>query len=223
MPKHWKCWAEYLRHIPVWCKRFKYRRCWRIHSPFAYRFVREVIFATTADKACLATAQHMARHTHHDYAWQRYHRLVYRLARYQANRQAQREDTTPLRWVVITAHGQSSLIPYLEAAAQATPTLDINIQCYTPETFVHMAISMPDLLYIDGSLMAEHMGLWSLLTTAAPHTLLIIRSIYHTPVETALWQRLEHHSHTILTFDLYYMGLVLFHQGLSKEAHKLCF
>lgn len=223
MLSHAQRWGEYLHHLRVWLSRFGHRRCWRIHSPFAYQFVREVVFAapTAADKARLATALHSARHDYHDHTWQRYHRLVYRLALHQATHHT--TPSTPLRWVVIAPDGQSALLPYLHAAAAAMPTCDISVACYTPEAFAQAVPTLPALLYLDHTEADQLRTLWPLLATAVAHTLLIVRPIHHTPEATALWQCLEHHQHTVVTFDLYYLGLALFRKGLSKEAHKLCF
>lgn len=215
-------WREYGQHLGVWCRRFGHRRCWRIHSPSAYQFVRRVLFASpmAVDKPWLIKARHTARQHYADHTWQRYHRLVYRLACYQVEQVA---VDVPLHWAIVTPDGQSSLLPYLEAAAQRWAGRQIHVEAYTPERLLAAAES-PSLLCVDlADLLECERILWPALAAAQPHSLLFVRHIYHTPACYALWQRIEHHAQAVVTYDAYYWGLVCFGQGLSKEAHKLCF
>lgn len=219
MPNTTARWYEYLCYVRLWFRRFGHRRCWRIHSPSAYRFVREVIFASPSseEKALLTKAHRTARHAYADHSWLRYHRLVYRLARYQAT-----HTTTPLHWHIVTGEGQSSLLPYLQAAAERSPERSISIAASTPEAWA--TSPRPTLLYIDHPCPATYASiLWQAIASATADTLIIVRHIHRTPEATALWQRIEHHPHTTVTFDAHYWGLIRFAEGLSKEAHVLCF
>ncbi len=199
---------EYVHHTYVWVKRFRHRRGWSVQSPFAFRFIKEVLFANPKHPA-YATLAHIRR-AHGINSWARYDRLLLRLAAFAQPKTA-----------VIFGQNAAVVSQYVKAGHSSAEVFD------ETEDIGHMLTQMAHLSHIDYAYIDadQHAAAFAEAAIRKAHagSVIIIRHINRTPYMKQLWQCLEEDPRTVVTFDLYYLGIVLFRQGLSKEAHKVCF
>ena len=199
---------EYALHSLVWLSRFRYRRGWGIHSPFAYRFVHEVVFpdGNFAEYRTLADMRRSNGVT----TWPRYDRLFLRLAHF----------AKPGNVVVF---GRNAHIVSRYISCGHKPETMCSHNNNLNETLRSIeAMPSVDMLYVNDAAAAERLYN-AAIGRVQPESMMVIRGIGHDDALRRLWKRIEADDRTVITFDLYYLGIVMFRRGMSKEAFKVCF
>ena len=196
----------------VWIRRFRHRRGYGVHSPFAYSFLRGVVYE---------------RGTYYAYAaldglhpwWVRWlkayplqcSRLLFRLANYvhphtivllgdRPTERAYMAAAVPTaRWVTPDGMPPDGTSPHS-----------------TPSPLEHSA--PPDLLFVSH----EHLKPFHL-PPMPPASMVIAEGIHHDSDALAAWHRLQHDPQTVITFDLYDYGIILFGPRLNRQHYIVNF
>lgn len=224
---------NFLKRAYIWCKRFRYRKGYGVHSPFAFSLLTDVVYERRpyyAYEMLDELAESMGKVPRYS---RRVNRLLFRLVNY----------FRPERIVEVGTGGGISL-RYMAAGR-------VDADC------VSLCEEVPDeavsLLFdeckngrlqagpIKESLAKEleitpPIGLLHIAHTAdyaqvfekfLPHatekTLVVIEGIYESSAKRAWWKKVVNDPRTGITFDLYELGLVFFDKSKNKQHYIVNF
>lgn len=224
---------NFLKRAYVWCKRFRHRKGYGVHSPFAFSLLTDVVYeehpyyAYETLDALVASAGKAPRYS------RRVNRLLFRLV----NR------FCPERIVEVGAGGGISLL-YMAAGR-------VNADCVSlceeePDEAVCRLIDackngrlqtgpVMDSLRIEldltppiGLLHIAHTEDYAQVFEAfLPHatekTIAVIEGIHETSARRAWWKQVVSDPRTVVTFDLYELGLVFFDKSKNKQHYIVNF
>lgn len=188
--------VQLVRYPWIWLYRFRHRRGYGIHSPWAYSFVRDVILETTPFYAYsrLATC-----HPWRERWLFRYRltccRLLFRLANYADGRHfdiyaTTGEDVTPERTYISSAK-----------ASMAVSDRDGG--------------SVPDFVLVKSSFLPRY--------ELQPCKMLVLEGIHRNKENRQRWIAIKADPRTGCTFDVYTYGIVFFDLTLHKQHYIIDF
>ena len=188
-----------IRHPWIWFLRFRHRRGYGVHSPFAFGFINDVVYEHTAYYAYRELAQL------HPW-WVRWfrlypltcRRLLFRLANY--------------------VHPQTILLlgnrpverQYLSAAVTSARWIQEQDAKYRAA----------DLVFIAHEQLAKATDFIGKMPTTG---VMVLEGIHKGRQACRLWQQLQADSRTGITFDLYTYGILFFDPHLNKQHYNINF
>ena len=222
-----------LKRIYIWLKRFRFRRGYGVHSPFAYRLITDVVYerhpyyAYRELKALRSLSKHSSTYA------ERVDKLLFRLV----NRFA------PQR-VLEVGTGSGLSLCYLASARVGTKCVSLpgeDISSVVSEIvdrfqnisivpgplleILHQELSITpqvDMLHIahtsDYSQVFE-----KFLACRGEKKLVVIEGIYETEAKHEWWNQVVADERTGITFDLYDLGLVFFDHQKNKQHYVVNF
>ena len=190
-----KC--QFIRRPWVWLLRVRHRKGYGVHSPSAYAFLRGVVYETAA---YYAYAELDRLHPW----WQRYmlsysltcRRLLFRLANYIHPRTICILGSVPIEKAYLTA---------------AVPTADV-VQT--------LDATSPELIFVAREALAQ---LPQPLPKMAATGMLIVEGIYADAASHDRWRAICQDPQTVITYDLYTYGLVLFDRTKHPQHYIVNF
>lgn len=225
---------NFLRRIYIWFKRFRHRRGFGIHSPFAFGLVTDVVYEHYpfyAYEELKRVRRQLPRRS--EVYPERVDKLLFRLA----NR------FSPQR-VVEVGTGAGLSLRYLSAACwgaqcvslsgedvseavdkvvapckNATVVTGTLMEAFRRELAIEPGI---DLLHIAHT--ADYAQVFEeFLPHAGEKTLVIVEGIYETKAKREWWRRVVADERAVVTFDLYDLGLVFFDRQKNKQHYVVSF
>lgn len=181
----------------IWLLRFRHRRGYGVHSPYAYAFLRDVVYEDMTYYA-YASLNHL-----HPW-WVRMtrayplccRRLLFRLANFI------HPSTMSILGDCPIEHA------YFSAAVPSARWIAYDAD----------SPSIPDLLFVAAD------SLPSLSLSHQPSRLMLIaEGIHHDEPSRQVWQRIKGAPATVLTFDLYDYGIALFSLPLTPQHYIVNF
>ena len=198
----------------VWLRRFRHRRGYGVHSPFAYIFLKQVIFQRSPyyQYAELRTqARAMARREGRQVLREspRVRRLLFRVANY----------ARPSTIIDIGVRSVSAL--YLRAAcrhAEYTYTSSLS------DLFLEAGVPI-GFLYLHDYRHPERVeeAFRLCVQRVSPASVFVVEGIRYTRDMAALWRRLRRHERVAVTFDLYDVGILFFDSSKPKQDYIINF
>ncbi len=197
----------------IWLKRFRYRRGYGVHSPFAFDLITTVIYEKAnyySYKEIESSELYKNRRKHERYTTsKKLNRLLFRLAnRLQPTQILQMGDTTITSLYLQKGCKRSKFTPRAE-------TLDLNIQ----------DVFNPALLYIpysDNPEMIRQM-LQKYIPKANYRSVCVVGGIGYSQEMNELWKELKECNSTGITFDLYDAGIIFFDKTRTKQHYIVNF
>lgn len=187
---------QLIRYPWVWLRRFRHRRGYGIHSPWAYSFVREVILERTPYYQYEALERRHPRYVRWLF---RYHidccRLLFRLSNYA---QARHFD------IFDDGDEYDELEYEYLAHAKEDMTFPDRHDCY-----------VADLCFVKANAFREY--------ELQPCKMLIIEGIHRDHDNRAHWEAIKADSRTGCTFDVYTYGIVFFDRSRLKQHYIVNF
>ena len=186
-----------LNRIFVWLRRFPHSRGFGVQSPFAYKFLRYVV---NEHNPYYAYAELKRDLPHLDLLTRKLAKLYFRMANY-----AQAKT-----WYIYNDLPDA----YRQYIHRGSLTSDI-IQDVMPLDTYTVALVGTDHNYADICR--------QLIAKANDKSILIIDQIYKSKETRQLWEELIHDNRTIITFDLYYCGIIFFDKKMYKANYIVNF
>lgn len=225
---------NFLRRIYVWFRRFRYRRGYGVHSPFAFGLITDVVYERHPFYAYeeLKRVRRQLPRRSKVYP-ERVDKLLFRLA----NR------FSPQR-VVEVGTGAGLSLRYLSAACWGAQCVSLSGDDVS-EAVSEVVGSCKNATVVTGALMEAFrrelaigpgIGLLHIAHTSdyarvfeefLPHagekTLVIVEGIYETKAKREWWERVVADERAGVTFDLYELGLVFFDHQKNKQHYVVNF
>ena len=194
----------------IWLRRFRHRRGYGVHSPFAFDFITDVVYEQSAYykyKELRAHEKRLKQEKGTDWLYEppKLKRLLFRLVNYA-------QPAT-----VVDAGRLSASSLYLKAACGKA---DYTGASKLSELFLEADVPI-DFLYLHDyhhpDFVEEVFKVCVARTTE--RSLFVIEGVRYTPAMTALWKRLRKHERVGITFDLYDLGILFFDRSRSKQDY----
>ena len=182
------------RHPLVWLRRFRHRKGYGVHSPFAYSFIRGVLLEPWP---YYAYAELDRLHPW----WQR-HVLTY-----------------PVRCRRMLFRLANAVHPGAMAIVGERPVEQAYMSAAVPSAAWAEAAAA-DLVLIASERLAEALQLAELLPRGAT---IACEGINESAEARSIWQKLKNHARTTITFDLYTYGIALLDRPLTPADYEVCF
>lgn len=194
----------------IWLRRFRHRRGYGVHSPFAFDFITDVVYERSAYykyKELRIREKQLKREKGSDWLYEppKLKRLLFRLVNYA------RPET------IVDAGRLSASSLYLKAArvgADYVGAADLS------ELFLEADVPV-DFLYLHDyrhpDFVQQVFEVCVARTTG--RSLFVIEGVRYTPEMTALWKRLRKHERVGVTFDLYDLGILFFDKSKAKQDY----
>ena len=194
----------------IWLRRFRHRRGYGVHSPFAFDFITDVVFERSAYykyKELRIREKQLKRGKGSDWLYEppKLKRLLFRLVNYA------RPET------IVDAGRLSASSLYLKAArvgadyVGATDLSGLFLEAGVPVDFLYLHdYRRPDFVQQTFEVCVSR-------TTG--RSLFVIEGVRYTPEMTALWKRLRKHERVGVTFDLYDLGILFFDKSKAKQDY----
>lgn len=183
-----------LRCALLWLVRFRHRRGYGIHSPFAFRFVTGVVY----ERGCYyayAPLKRLFRASKAKRKWRWCHyQLLFRLTNFQQ----------PKRVCLVDIECNALAAAFVRAAC---PKVDIGDKL------------APANMLITGEEWPQQAG--ELMNALLPGGLLVVTKV--TGCNKAAWQRLTAHPKAQVTFDLAHFGLVMYRPDLQQQHYIISY
>lgn len=198
----------------IWFRRFRHRRGYGVHSPFAYDFIRQVIFqrASYYKYAELRVREReMARREGRQVLYEtlRVRRLLFRVVNY----------AHPATVVDFGTLSASAL--YLRAACVQADYMGASS---LSELFLDAGVPV-DFLYLHDyhhpALVEEVLRVCLPRVTSV--SVFVIEGIRYTRAMSSLWRRLCQLPEVAVTFDLYSLGILFFDHAKPKQDYIVNF
>lgn len=188
-----------------WCRRFRKRCGYGIHSPFAFSLVTGVIYERGVYYAyerlsAMRTLENAVLREKDD-------RLLFRLV----------NNAAPTNGVVMTSHlGITG--EYLRAGRTLADWHFVSPREIDQLDSLLTQLGTLDFLYVDDSSHTQQV-----LNKALPYvhdgTAFVVHHIHHNAALLTIWQLFIRHPQVRVTFDLYDFGLIYFESRLNKEDY----
>lgn len=198
----------------IWLRRFRHRRGYGVHSPFAFNFITNVIYERTPYykyDELLVSQKEQARQKDcgWDYETGKVKRLLFRVVNY----------CQPVTIVDAGCLSASSL--YLKAAKEGA---DYTAATDLSELFLEAGVPV-DFLYVHDYRRPEFVEeVFNLCASrSTQRSVFVVEGIRYTPSMMALWKRLVRHERAGITFDLYDLGIVFFDKTKNKQDYIVNF
>lgn len=198
----------------IWLRRFRHRRGYGVHSPFAFNFITNVIYEHTPYykyDELLVSQKEQARQKDcgWDYETGKVKRLLFRVVNY----------CQPVTIVDAGCLSASSL--YLKAAKEGA---DYTAAADLSELFLEAGVPV-DFLYVHDYRRPEFVEeVFNLCASrSTQRSVFVVEGIRYTPSMMALWKRLVRHERAGITFDLYDLGIVFFDKTKNKQDYIVNF
>lgn len=218
----------------IWCKRFRYRKGYGVHSPYAFSLMRDVIL------------ERGTYYAYSDLRWVRKEASA-RLPRY-----AQRIDKLLFRLVNRTAPtyilevgtGSGISLHYLAAGRRGAQVVSLCGE-RPDERVAELISSCPNAELLEGNeleVLAEELRLHETidflhvahtehyrevvsrcLRQVNDRSLFVIEGIHSSPDKHSWWKELQEDARTGITFDLYDLGLIFFDKTKFKQHYVVNF
>ncbi|MGN1353405.1 MAG: hypothetical protein ACI4V2_00665 [Alloprevotella sp.] len=191
-----------LRRVARWVVRFRHRRGYGIHSPFAFNVVKGVIYESGEFYAYAPL--HAWRQDHTADLREKDDRLLFRLINHSRARRA-----------VVVGPVSDVTLRYLHegrSSCRLTVTDTLTADARNDETC--------DFAYVNH--LSRHLdGVMSLTERMTDGGLIVVRGIGRHKTDRAAWQRLVANECVRVSFDLYDFGLAFLESRLHKEHHVI--
>lgn len=198
----------------IWLRRFRHRRGYGVHSPFAFNFITNVIYERTSyykyDELLVSQKeQAKQKDCGWDYETGKVKRLLFRVVNY----------CQPVTIVDAGCLSASSL--YLKAAKEGA---DYTAAADLSELFLEADVPV-DFLYVHDYRRPEFVEeVFNLCASrSTQRSVFVVEGIRYTPSMMALWKRLVRHERAGITFDLYDLGIVFFDKTKNKQDYIVNF
>lgn len=198
----------------IWLRRFRHRRGYGVHSPFAFNFITNVIYERTPyykyDELLVSQKeQAKQKDCGWDYETGKVKRLLFRVVNY----------CQPVTIVDAGCLSASSL--YLKAAKEGA---DYTAAADLSELFLEADVPV-DFLYVHDYRRPEFVEeVFNLCASrSTQRSVFVVEGIRYTPSMMALWKRLVRHERAGITFDLYDLGIVFFDKTKNKQDYIVNF
>lgn len=198
----------------IWLCRFRHRRGYGVHSPFAFNLIKSVIFehAPYYKYAALRDAEkQMARREGRQVLYEtlRVRRLLFRLVNYA------RPDT------VVDFGTLAASALYLRAAREQA---DYMAAATLSELFLEADVPV-DFLYLHDYRHPDEVeeAFQVCVRRTTPRSVFVIEGIRYTRAMETLWRRLRKHERVGVTFDLYDLGVLFFDLSKPKQDYIINF
>ena len=194
----------------IWLRRFRHRRGYGVHSPFAFNFITDVVYERTPYykyKELRIREKTMKREKGSNWLYEppKLKRLLFRLVNYA-------QPAT-----IMDAGRLSASSLYLQAACGGADYVGAND---LSELFLEADVPV-DFLYLHDfhhpAFVEQVFEVCVSRTTA--RSLFVIEGVRYTPAMTALWKRLRKHECVGITFDLYDLGILFFDKSRTKQDY----
>ena len=198
----------------IWLRRFRHRRGYGVHSPFAFDFITDVVYERTAYykyKDLREREKQLKGEKKPDWLYEppKLKRLLFRLVNY----------AQPAR--VVDAGRLSASALYLKAACEhadyvgATDLSELFLEAGVPVGFLYLHD------YRNPAFMEDVFRVCAPRTTE--RSLFVIEGIHYTRNMTALWKRMQQDPRVGITFDLYDLGILFFDKSITKQDYIVNF
>ena len=184
-----------IRRPWVWLARFRKRRGYGVHSPFAYGFIRGVLLETWPYYAY----EELARH----HSWLERNVLTY-----------------PVHCRRMLFRVANAVQPKAIAILGDRPVERSYMSTAVPSAVWTDDASGADLLFVAAERIAEAPTLLQSLPRGAT---LVCEGIYASAEARTAWQSISAADRTTLTFDLYTYGIALLDRPLYRQHYKVNF
>lgn len=199
----------------VWLWRFRHRRGYGVHSPFAFDFITNVVYEHTPyykyDELNEQVARQEAALGH---AWSHREPLRLKQLLFRMVNRAQ-----PAR--IIHIGPPSAIGLYLQAGKQGAHYTEV----YAPEDLQLGTGTTVDFLYIDDTShpAAVEAAFARCAAQAGPQSVFVLRGVGYTHGMREAWKRLRQHPDAVVTFDLYDVGIVFFDPSKNRQHYVVNF
>ena len=203
-----------LLHPFVWLLRFRHRRGYGVHSPFAFDFITDVVYQRLPyykyrELALQERTQAPARGGEWSYESRKVKRLLFRIVNY----------CQP--GLIVDAGRLAASALYLKAAragADYTPAADLSELFLEPDVPVGF-LYLHD--YRRPEFVEEVFRLCAERTTG--QSVFVVEGIGYTRAMRRLWRRMQQHGRVGVTFDLYDLGILFFDRTKNKQHYVVNF
>lgn len=204
----------FLSRLGIWCKRFRHRCGYGVHSPSDFFLITSVIYEQLPYYAYdVLKARGFSPYLPHYRC--KVNRLLFRLVNYY------RPKT-----LIEVGIGNGASIGYMRAACQTMESvtmkgrnreqtlrlLDEHLQRMRGVDCLHIAHTPYYREVFEQALPFMHAGSW-----------MIVGGIYASAEKKAWWEQVVNHPQTVITFDLYDIGLVFFPEKRYKQHYLVNF
>ncbi len=225
---------NFLKRIYIWCKRFRYRKGYGVHSPFAYGLITDVIYERLPyyayeeldvwRKGISQKAPHCS---------ERVNRLLMRLVNYHRPSYILEVGTgSGISLCYMAAGKLDAQCVSLCGEEPSEELVDLVDRCRNgnlaigPE--VEVLESELEVIPEIGMLHISHTENYAcVLEKVFPYvgekTLCVIEGIHDTAEKCKWWEQVVADKRTGITFDLYELGLVFFDHKMNKQHYVVNF
>lgn len=198
----------------IWCKRFRYRCGYGVHSPSDFFLITSVIYEKRAYYA-YRMLRERGFSTYLPHYRQKVNRLLFRLVNYF------RPDS-----LIEVGIGNGSSIAYMRAASYTMESYTLKGRDLD-KTMHELAKRLEELGTID-CLHIAHTPFYKqvfeqALPYAATHSCFIIGGIYDSKEKNEWWMKVVKDKRTGIAFDLYDIGLIFFDRARYKQNYIVNF
>lgn len=192
----------------IWLRRFRHRRGYGVHSPFAFGFITDVVYEKTpyykyeelaAQSLCSRLPREPARVL----------RLLFRLVNYAQPR------------TLVDAGPETAASLYLKAGKEACRYIRMDEADKLPLAG-NVAV---DFLYLHHphrtDFVREAFDVCA--SRVTPRSLFVIDGIHRSRDMAALWRQIQQDKRTGITFDLYDLGILFFDKRMNKQDYIVNF
>ena len=198
-----------LKNIPVWFARCRHCRGFGVQSPWAYAFIRYVI----GEKWSYYAYEHLDKVVE-NIGWRdrRLGRLFFRIANYCRS-----------SVVLDFSSGENIYEEYIKAGSVKSRIVRVPTDMISADY-----ISFLDDMCVPGFVMLTLQGLWrsfldAIRRSADDRTLVVVRNINSDNDARQCWREIVGDERNIVTFDLYYCGIVFFDKKRYKQNYIVNF
>lgn len=200
----------FLRRIWNWCKRFRHRCGYGVHSPSDFFLVTSVIYEQLPYYAYreLAACQFSSPLPHYR---RKVNRLLFRLVNY----------SRPERLVEVGA-GNGSSIAYMRASRPSMQSMTIDGQTLESTLSTLRAAGPIDFLHIGFTPYYKEV-LEEAFSCLGKNACIVVGGIYDSDEKRAWWKQVQEDERVRISFDLYDIGLLLFEEKRFKQHYIINF
>lgn len=198
--------AAILPRLWRWLVRFRHRRGYGIHSPFAFSFVTDVIYERGEYYAYAPLSTICPEHGERPLLRRRDLRLLFRIA-----------NASGAQEVLLAAHDAQRVKQYVAAARPrarlhtAAPDSGALRDALHDLHGIHLAYAEAEAL--------DRSTVELLLAAAEPNAYIVLHGIHRNAASRKVWGILRADSRTRVTFDLHDFGIACLEARLNKEDY----
>lgn len=200
-----------IRHGLIYIKRFRHRRGYGVHSPFAFKFITDIIYGSLPYYAFLDLDRNIKHHEP-----KRIRHLLFRVA----------NEVQPQNIIVAGEEDSSSV--YIRQAVKRASYTFISCDGKDAEAFLSKENDSSISLMLCINSWQHPDQIEEVFSRFAPtidsnHSVALIRGIGYSHSMKRLWQRIKEDERTGITFDLYDLGIVFFDHRKIKQHYIVDF